>query len=96
MTSLTIGTCRNCLISLVFWVIAYGTYPVSLVTWAVGHYKHPRRLYRLLGWLEGQRVAKCRKCGFWVKWSWNFCPGCGGAVQETFVQEIEEQTAELE
>lgn len=84
---------HNLLITWVSSVIAWGTYPVSLVAWTIGRYKPPLRLYRVLRWLEGQRVAKCRRCGFGVRWNWSFCPSCGGTVQETLVQEIERHMA---
>ena len=79
---------RNWLISLAYWTIAWVTYPFILAIWALGRYKPPIKLYKLLYRLEGQRIVKCRKCGFGVRWGWNFCPGCGDSVQETLVPEI--------
>ena len=79
---------RNRLITVAEWCLTL-LYPISLAAWAIGHYKPPRRVYRLLYWLEGRRIAKCRECGFKVSWSWKFCPRCGDAVQETLLQEVE-------
>jgi len=81
---------RNRLLTLAEWFVGYGSYPFSLVAWAVGCYKGSRRLFSILWWLEGHRIAKCRECDFEVRWGWNFCPNCGDGVQGTLLEELSE------
>ena len=90
---------RNWLIFLARWIIAWGTFAIILaiilVSWVFGYRgyrKYLSRWYRPVLWLDGQCIVKCKKCDFSIRWCWNFCPGCGDAVQETLVEEMERKT----
>ena len=80
---------RNGLLCFAERVVGVVIYAVILLPWILGYHVNLSRWYSPLYWLDGQRVVKCRDCGFSIQRRWEFCPRCGSLIQRFLIEEME-------